>query len=92
MDGIACSASRKRPTPRHSRIASAASDPIQRGVGHALASPERTEEMEAHDMNEVLRTPRVRRRKPRRLIEWEDDHECDWETGQPLNDDAAKPS
>jgi hypothetical protein len=43
-------------------------------------------------MNEVLRPPRVRRRKPRRLIEWEDDYECDWETGQPLNDDAAKPS
>ena len=33
---------------------------------------------------------RVRRRKPRRLREWEDDHECDWETGQPLDDDVAK--
>jgi hypothetical protein len=35
------------------------------------------------------RRRRVRRCKPRRLSEWEDDHECDWETGQPLDDDAV---
>jgi hypothetical protein len=48
---------------------------------------------EGHTMSRFKRTAlrheRVRRHKPRRVLEWEEDRECDWETGQPMDDDVV---